>query len=64
MNFSCYAGDMHGLPIMFLNDYIPQCNFDFDSFYGVYWRVFYCLLDLCPYIGMRLFFGYLAPGPR
>ena len=21
--FSCYAGDMHGLPIMFLNDYIP-----------------------------------------
>ena len=21
MNFSCYAGDMHGLPIMFLNDY-------------------------------------------
>ena len=22
MNFSCYAGDMHGLPIMFFNDYI------------------------------------------
>ena len=21
VNFSCYAGDMHGLPIMFLNDY-------------------------------------------
>ena len=23
MNFSCFDGDMHGLPIMFLNDYIP-----------------------------------------
>ena len=23
MNISCYAGDMHGLPIMFLSDYIP-----------------------------------------
>ena len=23
MNFSCYAADMHDLPIMFLNDYIP-----------------------------------------
>ena len=22
MNISCYAGDMYGLPIMFLNDYI------------------------------------------
>ena len=23
MNFSCYARDMHGLPIIFLNNYIP-----------------------------------------
>ena len=23
MNFSRYAGDTHGLPIMLLNDYIP-----------------------------------------
>ena len=26
----CYV-DMHGLPIMFLNDYIPLCNFDCNS---------------------------------
>ena len=33
MNFSCYAGDMHGFPIMFLNAYIPQSNFDFNTCY-------------------------------
>ena len=50
--------------IVSIPDLCTLTYFDCYSCYGVYWRDFDCLLDFCPCIVMRLFFGYLAPGPR
>ena len=57
MNFSCFSGDMHGLSIMFLNDYIPTVThvLEFTEEYltvfwikvhALFWRLFLVIWHL------------------
>ena len=60
MNFSCYAGDMHGSPIMFLNDYLPYCNFACTTHVMEFTEE--CLSGFWTYVHALLIIYFWLPG--
>ena len=60
MNLSCYAGDIHGLSIMFLKTTYRNVTLTVTEFTEECLTVFGLMSMYC----YAFIFGYLAPGPR